>query len=63
MSEFDLTTTLSGWRRTLCHEMSQAAQAENAFPQDDYDEHSDLNMRLDKFKGLSAWLVCTSMAA
>jgi hypothetical protein len=63
MSESDLATTLSGWRRTLWHEISQAAQAENPFHQDDYDEHGDINIRLDKFKKLSAWLVRTSMAA
>jgi hypothetical protein len=62
MSEPDLSTTLSGWKRTLWHEISQAAQAKNAFHQDDYDEHGHINIRLDKFKGLSAWLVCTSMA-
>jgi hypothetical protein len=63
MSESDLAIVLPGWRRTLWHQISRAAQAKNAFHQDDYDEHGDINFRLDKFKELSAWLVCTPTAA
>ena len=62
MSDFDLMTMFSGWRRMLWHEISQAAQAENAFSQDVYDEYGDLNIRLDKFKELAAWLVCASIS-
>jgi hypothetical protein len=47
---------------TLWREISQAAQAKNAFHQDDYDEHGNMNFRLDKFKELYNWLVCNSMA-
>ena len=62
MIDSDFATALSGWRRTLWHEISQAAQAKNAFHHDDYDEYGDMNIRLYKFQELSAWLVCTFVA-
>jgi hypothetical protein len=58
MSEPDPAFTLF----TLWREISQAAQAKNAFHQDDYDEHGNINFHLDKFKELYNWLVCASMA-
>jgi hypothetical protein len=57
MSEYGPRSILPGWKRTLWREISQAAQAKNAFHQDDYVENGDLNIRLDKFEELSAWLV------
>jgi hypothetical protein len=60
MSEPDSAFTF--WKPILWCEISQAAKAKNAFHQDDYDEHGNIKIRLDKFKELSTWLVCNSMA-
>lgn len=63
MSDSDTAIILPGWKRTLWHEISQAAQAKNAFHQENYDEHGDINIRLDKLKEFSIWLVCTLTSA
>jgi hypothetical protein len=60
VSEPDCAFTF--WKLVLWREISQAAKAKNAFHQDDYDEYGNIDIHLDKFKELSTWIVCISMA-
>lgn len=59
----DLVSFQPKWKRVVWHNISVAAQAKNAFDEDDYDESGNLNMHLAKFDKLREWMVWLSSVA
>lgn len=57
MDVADLVSPQPEWKRVVLHNISVAAQAKNAFDEDDYNEDGDLNIHLAKFDKLREWMV------